>query len=111
MFKMCLAETDLANVAFVFFFCPQCYFWQLMLLLIFYILLMLLYIVDPTVALPQVWGMGFWKPIHVGRILIKKLKLFIQEVVWGGLGMRAKTFVNIMCLLKQTNNNTKKGQN
>lgn len=54
MFKMCLAETDLANVAFVFFFCPQCYFWQLMLLLIFYILLMLLYIVDPTVALPQV---------------------------------------------------------
>lgn len=54
IFKMCLAETDLANAAFVFFFCPQFYFWQFLLLLIFYILLMLLYIVDPTVAFPHV---------------------------------------------------------
>ena len=78
MFKMCLAETDLANVAFVFFFCPQCYFWQLMLLLIFYILLMLLYIVDPTVALPHILGSSLEGYIE---FLLQKSKLQVAMIL------------------------------
>lgn len=58
IFKLFLAETDMAKVAFVFLFCTQGYFSQF-LLLMFYILLMLLHIVEPRVALPQARGMGF----------------------------------------------------
>lgn len=53
IFKMFLAETDLAHVAFVFLFCPQGYFWQFLLLLIFYILLMLLHKVDLQQHFPK----------------------------------------------------------
>lgn len=78
---MFLAETDLANVAFVFSFVLKL-FLAFLLLLMFYILLMLLHIVDPTVALPQTLGMGFWKPMQE-EFQLKNLRLLYKKISWG----------------------------